>query len=250
MKIFAIADIHGCYDELMALYKKLPIDPEKDMMVFCGDHIDRGPDSKKVVQQLMDWKEKYPHWQVIYGNHEDLMLDALLYNGRKYDSYDLWYTQGGRETFFSYLPDELKAKDLTEEQKYERALLNPQHTIPQEHLLFLASCPRLFETDDYIFVHGGLKPGVSVEDQKESDLIWIRDEFIDSDYDWGKKVIFGHTCDYQGKYNKKKKYTPIVTMKNKIGIDTAVCQPTQNGLTCVELPKEKFYFQPSFKNAT
>lgn len=250
MKIFAVADIHGCYDELMALYKQLPINPEKDMMVFCGDHIDRGPKSRQVVEQLMEWKEKYPHWQVVYGNHEDLMLDALLYKGRKYNSFDLWFEQGGRETFQSYLPDELQKKNLSEEERYQRTLLGPRDVIPEEHLAFLATCPRYFTTDKYVFVHGGLRPGIAIEDQKESDLIWIRDEFIDSKYDWGKKVIFGHTCDSDGRHNPKGgKFTPI-RKKNKIGIDTAVCQPTQNGLTCVELPKEKFYFQSSFKNNT
>jgi len=228
-KIFAISDIHGCYDELMALYKQLPINPEKDTMVFLGDHIDRGPDSKKVIVQLMKWKKKYPHWQVLYGNHEDLMLDTLLYKGRIYHSFDLWYQQGGRETLHSYMP-----VGLTD---YEKAVYNPR--IPESHILFLASLPRYYETDKYVFCHAGLQPGKTAADTDPYELIWIRDEFIHSKFDWGKKIIFGHTA--------KADFEPWI-MDNKIGIDTAVCPGRSNKLTCLELPTEKFYFQAAFAN--
>lgn len=241
-KTFAISDIHGCYDELMSLYKQLPIDPEKDRMVFCGDHIDRGSQSRQVVQQLMDWKKKYPHWVVLYGNHEDLMLDALMYGGRRYNSFDLWFNQGGKQTYYSYLP-----KDLT---RYERAISSVKDTILKEHLEFLAALPRWFEDEKYIYVHGGLKPGKAPEETDSDDIIWIRDEFIFSEYDWGKKVIFGHSVDADGEYMGKQNggkmipFEPIV-LPNKIGIDTAICPPSKRKLTAVELPTEKFYFQKS-----
>lgn len=237
-KTFVISDLHGCYDELMALYKQLPIDPEKDRMVFTGDYIDRGLQSKQVIEQLMEWKEKYPHWVVLYGNHEDLMLDALLYGGRVYGSFDLWWNQGGKETFQSYLPEGFS--------RYEKAIMQVKDVIPQEHLLWLASLPRYFEDESYYYVHGGLVPGKKPEDTDPHDLIWIRDQFIDSPYDWGKKVIFGHTPDTRGEYynpsnpwGKNQKFMPIVK-KNKIGIDTA---GNSYRLTAVELPTEKFYFQ-------
>src|SRR5690606_2905461 len=95
-KIFAISDIHGCYGDLMTLYNKLPINPKKDQMVFLGDYIDRGPDSDKVIQQLIDWKKKYPHWQVLLGNHEDMMLDALRVGHPVYGDYYHWFEQGGK----------------------------------------------------------------------------------------------------------------------------------------------------------
>lgn len=239
-KIFAISDIHGHYDELMALYKKLPINPKRDTLIIMGDHIDRGPDSRKVVEQLIKWKKKYPHWQFLYGNHEDLMLDSLVYGGRIYDSFYLWYRQGGKETTYSYMPEGLSL--------LEQALVRPENIIPEEHLLFLASLPRYYETDDYIFVHGGVKPGKSVEDTDPQDLIWIRDEFIDSDYDWGKKIIFGHTAVPVKLGEDIVDFLPIVK-ENKIGIDTAVCSPSGNGkLSALELPIEKFYFQKIISN--
>lgn len=230
-KIFAISDIHGHYEELMALYKQLPINPKKDQLILLGDYIDRGPDTNKVVDQLIKWKEKYPHWQFLYGNHEDLMLDALVYGGRIYHSYDLWWRQGGKQTTMSYVP-----QDLT---YYEKALVQPEDVIPSEHLEFLMALPRYYETDDYIFVHGGVKPGKTPEETTPYDLIWLRDEFIYSDYDWGKKVIYGHTAD-----DHTGTFEPFV-QENKIGIDTAVCYSALNKLTCVELPSEKFYFEKS-----
>lgn len=230
-KIFAISDIHGCYDELMALYNQLPIDPEKDQMVFLGDYIDRGPNSKAVVQQLIDWKAKYPHWQVLQGNHEDLMLDALLYQSRKYLSFDLWYNQGGKETFLSYVPENLT--------RYEKAIIQVKDVIPEEHLTWLAALPLYYQTDDYFFVHGGVMPGIKPEDTDPYDMLWIRYQFIDSDYDWGKKIIYGHTPD-----DHTGSFKPNV-MENKIGIDTAACRPLGGKLTALQLPEEVFFFEQS-----
>lgn len=250
-KIFAMSDLHGCYREFMAMLDKLPIDFKEDKLVICGDIIDRGPDSKRLIDQLIKMEREHglDHVVVVYGNHEDLMCDALLYGGRKYDSFDLWYTQGGRETAHSYLPPEYLKPNLTEEQKYEKALFSAKDLVDQDHLVWLASLPRYHVDGDYVFVHGGLKPDIPLEDQKEQDLIWIRDEFIRSQSDFeGKKIIFGHTADSEGYYDPQgRPFQPII-MANKIGIDTAVCPPTQNGLTCVELPSETFYFQSSFKD--
>lgn len=231
-KIFAFSDVHGSYDEMMGLYKQLPINPKKDQLIVLGDFIDRGPDTKKVVEQLMAWKKKYPHWQILYGNHEDLMLDTLMYNGRIYDSFDLWYQQGGRETFYSYIPDELS--------NYEKAIIQIKEAIPQEHLEWIAALPRFYQTDKYIFVHGGVKPGKTVEETETQDVLWIRDEFIYSDYDWGKKVIFGHTP------NEKDLGMPII-MGNKIGIDGAVGASGYKNLIGLELPSENFYFEANHK---
>lgn len=244
MKTFAISDIHGCYDELMALYKQLPIDPEKDRMVFLGDYIDRGQQTKQVIEQLIAWKKQYPHWQVLYGNHEDLMLDTLLYQGRRYNSFDLWWQQGGKQTFLSYVPETATA--------YEKSIMQVKDVIPKAHLEWLAALPRWFADEQYIFCHGGLQPGKTPEETDPYEMIWIRDQFIDSHYDWGKKVIFGHTADGRGEYynplnawGTKQRLMPIVKA-NKIGIDTACCPPSNHFLTCLELPTEKFYHQESF----
>lgn len=250
-KIFAIGDVHGCYKTLMALMKKLPIDKSKDVVVFVGDYIDRGSGTKKVVDQMIKWEKKYPHWKFLFGNHESLMLDALIGGGQIYHSYDLWWMQGGRETFESYIPSERTV--------YEKSITQVKDVIPFEHLEWLRTRPYYYDSDKYFFVHGAVVPDMSLEDLKKgldegkSDLqyavIWGRDLFINSKQNWGKKIIFGHTADSDGRYyssespwGKNQKFMPIVK-KNKIGIDCAVCPSACNKLCAVELPAEKFYFQ-------
>lgn len=233
----AIGDIHGCYRELMALMDKLPKDRQ---IIFLGDYMDRGPDSKLVVAQLMQWSKMYPDWVFLKGNHEDIFED--WYRGaRKYGPYN-WFANGGNTTYESYKP--YKAEDPLQHS------LQPA-VFPEDHLEFLFTRDMYYETDDYFFVHAGVVPGSSLENQKEligvppssvdNAFLWAREGFIDSDYDWGKKIIFGHTADYQGRYNKKR-FEPIV-MDNKIGIDTACCPPARNKLTAILLPEETFVFQ-------
>jgi serine/threonine protein phosphatase 1 len=242
-KIWCISDIHGCYDEMMALYKQLlknGANPEKDIFIFLGDYIDRGPDSKKVVGQLVKWHKKYPHWVFLFGNHEDLFLDWIATSERRYGS-NLWFVNGGKETFKNYgghfgkqVGDDWEAPKMAK--------------FPKSHLDFLfKETVHLAEFDDYVFVHGGLIPEVSIEECKNyvKTIIWARYEFINSDYNWGKLVIFGHTADYNSTYNSEP-FMPIV-MKNKIGIDTAICPPASKRLTALELPAKKFYFQESLK---
>lgn len=100
--------------------------------------------------------------------------------------------------------------------------------IPADHLRFFESLLSYYETDQYIFVHAGLLPGLPLVAQSADDLQWIRREFIDSDYDFGKRVVFGHTPFS----------APLVAV-NKIGIDTGAVYGGK--LTCVELPALKFY---------
>lgn len=234
-KIFAIGDIHGCYKSLMALMKKLPIDRKRDIVVFLGDYIDRGPRSRQVIERLMKWEKKYPHWVFLFGNHEDLMLDSLIGDGQIYHSYDLWFHQGGKETFESYVPRKRTV--------YEKSITQVKDVISWEHLNWLRLRPHYFDSKGYFFVHAGVVPDMSLKALKkeldkgtyefEQAVIWTRDLFIDSPYDWKKKIIFGHTATPP--------FDPII-MKNKIGIDTAVCNP-KGKLTAIELPSEKFYFQ-------
>ena len=208
-------------------------------------------DKLEIIDWLIEHKKKYPHWQMLYGNHEDLMLDALVYNGRIYGSYDLWWGQGGRETTQSYIPF-----DLTD---YEKALVGPKDAIPVEHLTFLMSLPRYFETESYFFVHGGIPNKVSLDDFKkkldEKDknaeyvAIWIREPFLMNVKDWGKKIIFGHTVYPYGSFlgadpvSGKKTYRrgyPYIA-PNKIGID-GMAHDVGN-LICLKLPEETFIFQ-------
>ena len=251
MTTWAIGDIHGCYKELMCLYLKL-IDagmvPEYDTVVFMGDYIDRGPSSNLVVKQLMKWQKSYPHWVFLYGNHEDLMLDTLVYGGRTYNSFDLWWKQGGKETAISYYPNK----------KFDPDNISASH-IKTEHLSWLSGLPLYYEDEDYFYVHGGALPGVSLDEQKhfanngswkeketiKKAWIWAREDFIDDTYDWGKKIIFGHSVAYEPRWGE---FGQPIVMKNKIGIDGAVCPPSNKNLIAVKLPEEVFYFEESWRH--
>jgi serine/threonine protein phosphatase 1 len=240
-KIWAIGDIHGCYQELMSLFNQLLVgglNPEKDTVVFIGDYMDRGTQSKQVIDQLIEWHKQYPHWVFLYGNHEDIFKNWVE-NKQKYEESPRWSCflyNGGVETLKSY--------------KIQEAV---KSLIPKEHLNFLFNETKLFyETDKYIFVHGGLLPNVSIKDTKYSlkkkenketitnAMLWARDDFIDDDYDWGKKVIFGHTPASKSRWGK---FGEPIVMKNKIGLDGAVCPPACKNLIAVELPEERFYIQ-------
>lgn len=233
MKYIAIGDIHGHHDQLTSLMAKLEkrVDFKKDILVFLGDFVDGGFETKKVLDDLVAWKAKYPHWQFLYGNHEDLMLDALNPKHPIYGDFYLWWNQGGKETTLSYT----RGQGLS---AYELSLVQPEDVIPPEHFEFMLNLDTWFETDDYFFVHGGVHPHKTIEWAKKNwnryDFIWQRD-FIDSNMKWEKKIIFGHTV--RTSKNPKNHLTPWV-MENKIGIDTMMHNIGK--LTAVILPEEKF----------
>ncbi len=233
-KLFAVGDIHGHYSELKQLMELLlaegKLQPASDTLVFLGDYVDSGPATRQVVDQLMSWEEQFPHWVFLKGNHEDMMLDALVYHSRKYGFYGMWWGQGGKETARSYLPE-----DTTE---YDRALMQPNEFIHTHHLEWLNTRPLTHQQDGYLFVHAGFAPRIGLEGQTENDMLWIREKFVNSNWDFdGKRVVFGHTPVEQ----------PLV-MPNKIGIDTVF--HTFGKITAVELDTTdtaatpRFYFSP------
>lgn len=242
-RIVCIGDIHGHFNQLQELMDLLIHDHgvslKDDTFVFLGDYVDGGPDSKKVLDWLITAKNGYPHWQILYGNHEDLMLDALNPAHPIYGDFYLWWNQGGRATTQSYKKD-LK---LT---KYEESLINPIHIIDPDHLIFLTDLPTYWETDKYFFVHGGPHSSHTLEWCKKEEnwgkekFIWARD-FIYSDFKWEKKIIFGHTIQWTK--DPKTHLQPWI-MDNKIGIDTFAHNTGR--LTALILPEEtivqtKFY---------
>jgi serine/threonine protein phosphatase 1 len=210
--IYAIGDIHGHLDSLERLMEKIKPDLEKDQLVFMGDYIDRGPHSKGVVDYVLRLRNTAPPQNVVClkGNHEAMFLNFL-----QGEDMELFLFNGGLSTIKDYWGRHWK--DL------EKLVLPPDHD------KFFRELKLYYETPDYIFVHGGLKPGVPLKEQDEEDLLWIRGEFITAMDDFGRKVIFGHTPFRQ----------PLV-LPNKIGIDTGAVYG--NFLTCLKLPQEQFFF--------
>ena len=206
-KFFVISDIHGCMNKLERLIKIVEPELEFRTLVFLGDYIDRGPDSCDVVEFVLEIKENY---QAVFlkGNHEKMLLDFLEGTNQF-----LYLENGGELTLASYY------------NKYK--LREGEIIIPSEHLHFYQNLDLYFEASDYIFVHAGLRDGIDLDQQLEEDLLWIREEFIYSGYDFGKVVIFGHTPFLH----------PYVGFK-KIGIDTGAV--FGNNLTMLALPEMEF----------
>ncbi|MCX7823546.1 MAG: serine/threonine protein phosphatase [Syntrophobacterales bacterium] len=209
--IFAIGDIHGHVKKLKKLLAEIPYDLSQDILIFLGDYIDRGPASKFVVETVMDLWRRSERVICLRGNHEQMFLDFL----RRSDTL-LFLLNGGKSTLESY--------------GYEEDLEGHYRVyVPFSHVDFFRSLPCLVEIDQYVFVHGGLRPNLSLDEQTEEDLLWIRHEFIFSRIELGKRVVFGHTPFYE----------PLV-MEDKIGIDTGAGYGRK--LTCIQLPEEIFYF--------
>jgi serine/threonine protein phosphatase 1 len=210
--LYAIGDIHGSLDALERLMDKISPDLAQNRLVFVGDYIDRGPQSQGVVDYIVRLKNLAPLGQVVClkGNHEAMFLDFLAGGPA-----EMFLFNGGLATLEDYWGDHwVDREDLT---------------LPPDHRQFYQDLQLYYETPDYIFVHGGLKPGVSLAEQREEDLLWIRGEFIASTEDFGRRVIFGHTPFKQ----------PLI-MPNKIGIDTGAVYG--NRLTALKLPAEDFWF--------
>jgi serine/threonine protein phosphatase 1 len=210
--LYAIGDIHGSLEALERLMDQINPDLQRDRLLFVGDYIDRGPQSKGVVDYILRLQRQFPAGQIIClkGNHEAMFLDFL--QGREKA---LFLLNGGKATLEDYWGEDwMDAETLT---------------LPPDHRQFYRDLQLYYETADYIFVHGGLKPGVALADQQEEDLLWIRGEFIASQEDFGRRVIFGHTP-----------FKEPLLMPNKIGIDTGAVYG--NFLTALKLPAEEFLF--------
>jgi serine/threonine protein phosphatase 1 len=207
-RTFAIGDIHGCFEKLVELIGKIPIDGARDRLLFIGDYIDRGPDSFEVVEYLTELPRRFADIVFLKGNHEDMLLNYLA--GRDRLTY---LHNGGQSTLDAYLRRSNPLDDFP---------------IPKHHLDFFNSLKLHYQTEGFIFVHAGLRHGRSLEDQDTQDLLWIREDFIFNSSSFGKRVVFGHTP-----FDKPR------VEPNKIGIDTGAVYG--NLLTCVQLPELEFY---------
>jgi len=210
-RIFAIGDIHGCISKLERIIDRIDIDAQNDTLVFIGDYIDRGPDPKGVVDFVLDLRKSINRVICLLGNHEQMFLDYL--RDESFNK-EIFLVNGGGNTISSY-----GVIETSEGIKVD---------VPESHMQFFTSLLPYYQTDDYIFVHAGLRPNIPLEKQSIEDLIWIRYEFINSSYDFGKTVIFGHTPLSQ----------PFIDF-NKIGIDTGAVYGGK--LTCIQLPEVKIY---------
>jgi serine/threonine protein phosphatase 1 len=206
-RVYAIGDIHGRFDLLQDLLARIEADdrardPAKTHIVLLGDLIDRGPQSREVIDFLLNGGPGFADVHIVMGNHEEMLL--RLAEDPSIRARDHFLRAGGRETFESYnAPQHML--DLPDYYA-EDALLR---YVPDAHLAFLRAAHHGVQFGDYLFVHAGIRPGVPIDEQMQSDLRWIRGEFLTSEADHGVVVVHGHTVVRE----------PEVRA-NRIGIDT------------------------------
>ena len=207
--VYAIGDIHGRADLLALLLAEIESDSARSKdakrrtLVFLGDYIDRGHDSRRVVDMVLGDLPAGFGAHFLKGNHEAIMLDFLddpSYLGH-------WLANGADATFRSYGLDvaELVGRGAGPE-VWRRAFLA---SLPETHRDFFEALELAVSFGDYFFVHAGVRPGVPLEAQDPNDMIWIRGPFLQSEDDFGKIVVHGHTPGRD----------PVIRA-NRIGIDT------------------------------
>lgn len=204
--IYAIGDIHGRYDLWKIMVETIErhaavYRPDGDYhIIVLGDMIDRGPDSARVIRSLrnMSGKKKAT---VLIGNHEDAMLRVL--DGEP-GMLTQWMRFGGDATLESFgIAPPRDADD------YPRVAQEMRDLIPENYVSWLRRRPISVRSGDYLFCHAGIKPGVEIAKQKSQDMLWIRDEFLESDEAHGVVVVHGHSI------------SPDVELRhNRIGVDT------------------------------
>ncbi|MAZ03148.1 MAG: hypothetical protein CMN56_08420 [Sneathiella sp.] len=220
-RAYIIGDIHGREDLLTPLLER--IDEEEARresadthLVFLGDYVDRGPMSSEVIDKLLTLDGSDKKVVALKGNHEASMLSFLQdpVKGKR------WLHYGGDATLRSYGVD-LKLAEITEDgiRKAARAF---KKTLPDSHLQFLGTLRTSHIMGDYFFTHAGVDPSRSLEDQKETDLLWIRDTFLCHEGLFDKVIVHGHSIIPEPEIKE-----------NRIGIDTGAFY--SNVLTCLVL---------------
>lgn len=208
--IYAIGDVHGRLDLLDPLLGAILPEalahpgPEAPMLVFLGDYVDRGPDSAGVIERVLGLQASGElEVRALKGNHEEALLAFLEDPAFG----PMWFEHGGGTTLASYgvTPPPIRS-DLAAWTQTRDAFAD---ALPTDHLSFCETLELMVSVGDYVFVHAGIRPGVSLDRQNEKDLLWIRGEFLQAKTGFGKVIVHGHTPTEN----------PQVT-DSRIGLDT------------------------------
>lgn len=190
IRIYAVSDIHGRVDLLQQVFAAIDhhlahAGPARALHVFLGDYIDRGPASRQTIDLLIERGRRHESI-FLKGNHEAFLME-VLHDASRLQS---WKQYGGFQTLMSYglVPPINPNKEQQEELVRELLQL-----MPDRHRHFYNNLRMSFMCGDFFFAHAGVRPGVPLRQQREEDLLWIRDEFLQSDDNFGKFVVHGHT---------------------------------------------------------
>lgn len=207
--VWAVGDVHGRLDLLQPLVDAILADLQegratRKMVVFLGDYIDRGPDSRSVLRFLADLPSKPGvEWRFLKGNHEQAMLDFLEdpSAGAK------WCEYGGDSALRSY---GLRVPDMAHKaEAWARVSADLRHKLEPREVEFLEGLEFSLSVGDYFFAHAGARPGVPLERQSPHELMWIRGSFLNSTVAFSRVVIHGHTPT-----------TEVYADHRRIGLDT------------------------------
>jgi serine/threonine protein phosphatase 1 len=225
-RIYCIGDIHGRHDLLQQIHELILADANEYLhtshIVYIGDYIDRGAQSKQVIDYLLS--NPLPDFESIFllGNHEQVLLEFL----HEPQSAAAWFSFGGLSTLTSYgveitgIPTPKQLPDLQK---------SFQEKIPDAHRQFFQQLLPFYEKDNYYFVHAGVRPGIKLKKQRREDMLWIREKFLDSQKFHGKIIVHGHTITDEPEIHS-----------NRIGIDTGAY--SSNILTCLVLENDEHRF--------
>jgi serine/threonine protein phosphatase 1 len=207
VSLYAIGDVHACPEELETLLDHLA-PGAGDTLVFLGDYVDRGPGARQVIDRLLRLRESGPATIFLRGNHEDMLLDYLGFEGRYGNAY---LSNGGGATLSSYeVPRGVRGAEAAA-------------YFPDEHLQFLRDTRLSHREDRFLFVHAGIRPGVALDAQSVEDLLWIREEFFARPHDLPYVVVFGHTPQREAR----------IELPFRIGLDTGLVYG--NKLSCLDV---------------
>lgn len=203
-RVYAVGDIHGRLDLLERLLEMIAADQAArphaaTRVIFLGDYIDRGPDSRAVIERLQGGPPRGLSWHFLRGNHEAIMLRCLEGPAM----FANWAANGGLATLKSY------GLDARFSANGPMLLSQLREVLPEAHRAFLRGLKMTMEVGDYFFVHAGVRPGVPLASQAEEDCLFIREKFLRHRGSFGKIVVHGHT--------------PVAepeVLANRIGIDT------------------------------
>ena len=226
IRIYAIGDIHGRLDLLEAVLARVETDivvnpALNPIRVFLGDYIDRGPDSRRVLDRLIDCCAAQPT-VCLLGNHEVFLREFL----KSPAILPIWRRCGGLATLASY---GLAPKIEVDDQSQQALASEFNRIFPSRHSDFLSSLQQYFICGDFFFVHAGVRPGICLTKQSEDDLLWIREDFLLCNDTFGKFVVHGHT--------------PVLEpdiRPNRINIDTGAY--VTGRLTCLVLESDTMRF--------
>jgi serine/threonine protein phosphatase 1 len=196
MHLYAIGDIHGHLGLLKAAHDLIAADMARHgpgQVIHVGDLVDRGPDSRGVIDLLMAGRVAGEDWVVLMGNHDRMFARFVA---------EPWEPEPGLRAELSWLHPRLGGADTLRSYGVANAADRPLQkvhaealaAVPQAHRDFLSSLPVLHRAGDCAFVHAGIRPGVALEDQTETDLVWIREPFLSATESFGPLIVHGHTA--------------------------------------------------------